>query len=32
MLQHGMVLYDALYRWCKEGKQEAHTWNPEAYK
>ena len=32
MLEHGMVLYDALYRWCKEGKQEAHTWNPEAYK
>jgi rhodanese-related sulfurtransferase len=32
MLRHGMVMYDALYRWCKEGKQEAHTWNPEAYK
>ncbi len=32
MLEHGMVLYDALYRWCKEGKQESHTWNPEAYK
>jgi rhodanese-related sulfurtransferase len=32
MLKHGMVMYDALYRWCKEGKQETHTWNPEAYK
>ena len=32
MLEHGMVLYDALYRWCKEGKAELHTWNPEAYK
>jgi rhodanese-related sulfurtransferase len=32
MLRHGMVMYDALYRWCKEGKQETHTWNPEAYK
>ncbi len=30
MLRHGMVMYDALYRWCREGKQEAHTWNPEA--
>ena len=32
MLEHGMVMYDALYRWCKEGKQEVHTWNPEAYR
>ena len=32
MLEHGMVVYDALYRWCKEGKHETHTWNPEAYK
>ena len=32
MLRHGMVMYDALYRWCKEGKQETHTWNPEAYR
>ena len=32
MLGHGMVMYDALYRWCKEGKQETHTWNPEAYR
>ncbi len=32
MLEEGMTMYDALYRWCKEGKQETHTWNPEAYK
>ena len=32
MLKHGMVLYDALYAWCKDGQQEVHTWNPEAYR
>jgi rhodanese-related sulfurtransferase len=32
MLEHGMVLYDALYAWCKEGKDEVHTWKPEAYR
>ena len=32
MLKHGMVMYDALYTWCKEGKQEVHTWNPQAYR
>ena len=32
MLQHGMVMYDALYAWCKEGKSEVHTWNPAAYR
>src|SRR5262245_60070101 len=32
MLRHGMVVYDALYRWCKEGKDEVHTWNPTAYR
>jgi rhodanese-related sulfurtransferase len=31
MLRHGMVMYDALYTWCKEGKEEIHTWNPQAY-
>jgi len=30
-LQQGMVVYDALYLWCKEGQDERHTWNPEAY-
>jgi len=32
MLRHGMVMYDALYRWCKEGRDEIHTWNPAAYR
>jgi rhodanese-related sulfurtransferase len=32
MLAQGMVLYDALYSWCKRGKDETHTWNPEAYR
>lgn len=32
MLEHGMVLYDALYAWCKEGKDEVHTWNPAMYR
>ena len=32
MLGHGMVMYDALYTWCKEGKEELHTWNPQAYR
>ena len=32
MLEHGMVVYDALYAWCKEGKNELHTWNPALYK
>jgi rhodanese-related sulfurtransferase len=31
MLAHGMVMYDALYTWCKEGKDELHTWNRQAY-
>lgn len=32
MLKHGMVIYDALYTWCKEGQEVTHTWNPAAYK
>jgi rhodanese-related sulfurtransferase len=28
MLEHGMVMYDALYEWCRNGKEEVHTWNP----
>lgn len=30
MLRQGMVLYDALYAWCKDGKAELHSWKPEA--
>jgi len=32
MLGHGMVMYDALYAWCKEGQDEVHTWNPDLYR
>ncbi len=32
MLKHGMVMYDALYLWCKEGRDETHTWSPAAYR
>ena len=32
MLKHGMVMYDALYTWCKQGKDEVHTWNPGKYR
>jgi rhodanese-related sulfurtransferase len=32
MLAHGMVIYDALYAWCREGQDEVHTWNPVAYR
>jgi rhodanese-related sulfurtransferase len=28
MLRQGMVMYDALYAWCKESQDEARTWNP----
>lgn len=26
------IAYDALYAWCKDGQEEVHTWNPEAYR
>ena len=32
MLAHGMTVYDALYSWCKKGKAETHTWNPDLYR
>ena len=32
MLAYGMVMYDALYTSCKEGKNEVHIWNPQAYR
>ena len=28
MLEHGMLMYDALYAWCASPKDEVHTWNP----
>lgn len=32
MLEHGIVMYDALYSWCRRGKEEKHTWNPDLYR
>jgi rhodanese-related sulfurtransferase len=29
MLEHGMVMYDALYAWCRNCRGEAHNWTPE---
>jgi len=29
MLKHGMVVYDALYAWCREGRAETHNWPPQ---
>ena len=28
MLKHGMVIYDALYAWCKHCQGESHNWPP----
>ena len=30
MLRHGMVMYDALYAWCRAGRDETHRWPPGA--
>jgi rhodanese-related sulfurtransferase len=29
ILARGMTVYDALYQWCRNGKGESHTWNPD---
>ena len=29
MLSEGMVLYDALYAWCRHAQAETHGWHPE---
>ena len=29
MLAHGMVMYDALYAWCKSCQAETHSWPPK---
>ena len=29
MLSHGLILYDALYAWCKECQGETHNWPPQ---
>jgi hypothetical protein len=30
MLDHGMVIYDALYTWCRDLQREIHNWIPPA--
>jgi hypothetical protein len=30
MLRHGLVMYDALYSWCKACQQERHNWPPQS--
>ncbi len=30
MLKHGMVIYDALYTWCRSLQSEVHNWTPPA--
>ena len=30
LLRHGLVMYDALYAWCREGQGETHHWPPAA--
>ena len=29
VLRHGMVLYDALYLWCRDYSGEGHAWPPK---
>jgi hypothetical protein len=29
MLRHGVVMYDALYAWCRECQGETHNWPPK---
>jgi rhodanese-related sulfurtransferase len=30
MLEHGLVMYDAFYAWCRSGQGEIHNWTPAA--
>ena len=30
MLRYGMLVYDAMYAWCRQATQETHGWNPGA--
>ena len=29
MLQHGLIMYDALYAWCRSCQGESHNWPPQ---
>jgi rhodanese-related sulfurtransferase len=30
MLEQGMTIYDALYAWCRDCRDQGHDWNPAA--
>jgi hypothetical protein len=30
LLRHGMIVYDALYQWCRAHRDESHGWPPQA--
>jgi rhodanese-related sulfurtransferase len=30
MLEHGMIMYDAFYAWCRSAQGQGHDWNPAA--
>jgi len=30
MLERGMTVYDALYAWCRDCREQSHDWNPAA--
>ena len=30
MLEHGLVMYDAFYAWCRSCQDERHNWTPDA--
>jgi hypothetical protein len=30
MLRHGMIMYDALYSWCRDHRAETHNWPSSA--
>jgi rhodanese-related sulfurtransferase len=30
MLEHGMTVYDGLYAWCRDCRDQGHDWNPAA--
>jgi rhodanese-related sulfurtransferase len=32
MLRYGMLVYDAMYAWCRQATQETHGWNPAAFR
>ena len=30
MLEHGLIMYDALYAWCRSCQDQTHNWTPPA--